>query len=293
MTTHKIYADHFYVDDDETVRDLTRQTVDCIDSDEIRLSCIAAQVVDIDIKVNEALKKVMLAYKRTLWSSLGTGLIFTAPSVQRSALAIDCCRKVFACFGLPSVDVSTAYNTLKRCIFDDMGANLLTSFAEGLAAFAALGSVASFGGTIIAAGVINATILPPSNCRFYLIVACDLILILVRCFREAVLTKTGQPSHRELQRQCREYRFSGMPIEVHKQIKKLVPLNRIDECFRSDRVRKGIEDLVHENQKQIAASMNSHRNSLSSRESSVDLGRLAIADSDLRLLANNDVDILN
>lgn len=275
------------------MKELTRQPVDCIDNDEIRLSCIAAQVVDIDMKVNEALKKVMSAYKRILWTSLGTGFIPTATSVQRSALAIDCCRKVFACFGLPSVDVSTAYNTLKRCISDDMGANLLTSFAEGLAGFATFGAIWTFGGTMIAAGAINATILPPSNCRFYLIVACDLILILARCFHEAILTKTGQPSHRELQRQCREYRFSGMPTEVHKQIKKLVPLNRIDECFRSNRVRKGIEDLVHENQEQIAVSMNSHRHSLSSRESSIDLGRLTIADSDLKLLAREDVDVLN
>jgi hypothetical protein len=212
--------------------------------------------------------------------------------VERSAIAIDCCRKVFRCFGLPSVDVNTVFDTLKRTIFDDMGGNLLTTFAEGIAGFGALAAIASFGGSVIAAGTINAALVPPSTCRFYLIVACDLILILVRCFHEALLTKTGQPTERELQRQCREYRFSGMPVEVHKRVKRLLPLDRVNNCFKKNKVRKGIEDIVRENREQIVNRMTAAANSMSSRGSSLEL-KYTMIEGDLTSLAEKDVDLLN
>lgn len=237
---------------------MTDETIACIDSDEVRLLCIAAQTNNIDIKVNEALSRVMKSYKDILGSATALAGIPGVAVTERTSAAIAVCQHIISAFGLPSiVDFKTAYEILKTNIWDDLGNGVMTAFAEGIAIAGVGGSIATFGMPIfLAAGAINIPLVVPATTRLFLILACDLILILCKCFEECRHTRVGQPRERELAKNAREYRWSGMSREVHAKVKDLVPRRNVIECYRTDKVRIGLQNIIDEYRAQIHVQQN-------------------------------------
>ena len=76
-------------------------------------------------------------------------------------------------------------------------------------------------GTVFAAGIpawlvtgsINATYVVPAVCRLYLIMACDLIFVLARSFKEVAYRARGQPNDRDVVAAARNYRLRGYVLE--------------------------------------------------------------------------------
>ena len=228
-------------------------TLSIIDNDKVRLLCIGAQMANIDVKIDAALMRVMKGYKDVLGSLTGLSPIPMASSTEKAAAAIAVCKHIIICFGLPTIiDFRTAYEILKMNVWDDMGNNAFMVFAEVIAVVGICGSVATGGMPFFfGAMAVNVPLVVPAIARMYFILACDLILVLIMCFKESMETMSGQPTSKDLARHAREYRWSGLSQEVHGRVKALIPRHNLAASYRTDKIRKGVQNIIRDYRKRI------------------------------------------
>jgi membrane-bound acyltransferase YfiQ involved in biofilm formation len=58
-------------------------------------------------------------------------------------------------------------------------------------------------------GAINTSYIVPATCRLFLIMACDLTLVLARSFKEVTFRASGQPNEKDVSSAARNYRVRG------------------------------------------------------------------------------------
>ena len=102
--------------------------------------------------------------------------------------------------------------------------------------------------------------------RLVLLLATDLILILVRAFKETTYTCVGQPSEKDVENAARYYR-SHFSDRVHREILGLVPKRNVVKSFFHNDVRLGLEKTVHRFKDEITKDTDSSRLVVSSRSS--------------------------
>lgn len=228
-------------------------TLSVIDNDQVRLLCIGAQMANIDVKVEAALIRVMKSYKDVLGSVTGLSVIPMAASTEKAAVAIAVCKHIITCFGLPTIiDFRMAYEILKTNVWDDMGNNAFMVFAETIAVIGMLTTVTTGGMPVfLGASAINIPLVVPAIARLYFILACDLILVLIMCFKENMETMSGQPTSKDLARHAREYRWSGLSKEVHGRVKALIPRHNLIASYRMDRIREGVQKIIQDYKERI------------------------------------------
>jgi hypothetical protein len=232
-------------DDRTSVETLTETTFQCFSHEKVRLLYIRAQVTLIDLKIDLALGEVMRIYKRILGSTVSTAGVPSAITSNRMAAAIDVCRSIITCFGVQTVSAETAMEICKANVWDDMGNNFHLALAEAAAAV-------SLASTIISGGIpfflipmaANIPLVVPATVRLFLMLACDLTLILRRAFMEATIRCVGQPVKKDVEAAARAYRQHCK--EVHQRIKKLVPRGKIHRSFQTNVIKLGITSIVEE-----------------------------------------------
>jgi hypothetical protein len=249
-------------DDPASIVHLTDATISSIDNDEIRLLCIGAQTANIDVKIDTAITQVMKSYRDISASFTGLSLLPGAATTERAAAVIAVCRDVIISFGLPTViDFRIAYEILKTNVWDDMGNSAMVVLAEAFATLGMIGTVGTCGMPVfLASHVINIPIVVPAIARLYFILACDLILILIMCFRESMETMSGQPTSKDLAIQARAYRWSGVSAEVHGRVKKLLPRRNLVASYQTVKIREGVQKIIHDYRDQTTSQ---HRRSIS------------------------------
>lgn len=85
----------------------------------------------------------------------------------------------------------------------------------------------------------------PATARLFLTMSCDLILVLVRSFREVAFRGSeGQPSERDVEKAARMYRLKGFSLHVHRDVKKLVPKKNLAASYKYDKVQSTVEDMI-------------------------------------------------
>jgi hypothetical protein len=130
-------------------------------------------------------------------------------------------------------------------IWEDIGHNMSVFFAEGVSAASLFLTVGS-GGILVpllaTSGVINAPIVVPAITRMFLMLACDVILILVRAFKDSTNKCIGQPLKKDIEVAAHMYR--RISKKVHKKINKAVPRHNIIKSFQTNRVRQHFEEVV-------------------------------------------------
>ena len=211
---------------------------------------IAAQTVSIEMKIEDAILKTIRIYRDVLGTAAGLGFIPTAPTTNRTASAIAICRAIIRSFGVPNVNYKTIYEIVRTTVWDDIGHNLSTMFAEGIA-------VVGLGATIFSAGIpfflvseaVNLPLVVPATTRLMLMLAADLILILARAFKRTAFNCIGQPLETDVQKSAIEYRRFAR--EVHKRVVELVPKRNLIKSFRHDQVRSGLEKIVNDFKDQV------------------------------------------
>ena len=193
----------------------------------------------------------MSVYRVILKTATASGGIPLAASSNRMAAAIQICRSILTCFGLPGVSAETLLQIGKVNLLDDFGNNISVLLAEGVAAL-------SMGATVMSGGLpfflipmaINFAAVVPATTRLFLMLACDLILVLTRAFQEAASKCVGQPLKRDVEMAAVAY-GQQYCSEVHDRVRKLVPRLKVLKSFKTDMIAAGISEIVQEYKKKV------------------------------------------
>lgn len=230
-------------DDDESIDELTKVTAQCFSSEKVRLMYVRSQTKRIDLKIDLAIDEVMGQYRKILKSATGTSFVPLGPSANRLAAATAVCRTVITCFGLPTVNAETAFRLIINNARDDLGHNCTVAFAEALSTIGLIMTIGAGGLPVfLATGVLNLPLVVPATTRLFLMLGCDLILILARSFQAASEQCIGQPLEGDLSKAARAYR----PIakDVHAAIAKAVPRRNLLKSYRVDKVRQWFHEVI-------------------------------------------------
>ena len=164
-------------------------TVENVQTENLRLLYVAAQSADIDLKINSAIIETMKIYRRALGTATALGYIPTSASIHLTTSAFSVCRAIVQCFGLPKISYRSAYDIVKKYLWDDHDFSVVTPnslSAVYLTSTEVLGAA-------LTAGVINISLVVIVTTRLILLLASDLILILIRACKETTSTRAGRP----------------------------------------------------------------------------------------------------
>ncbi|KAJ3545929.1 hypothetical protein NM208_g2261 [Fusarium decemcellulare] len=239
-------------DDDAGVKDLLSQTLGLIVDERVRLFCVAAQVVDVEQKINSAITECMRLGTHAIRTAAVplpcSGMIGT-PTVSRLI-----CEHVLQCFGFPKA----APAEIEKIMSDVVMGNLKSFMKVSLAQFATISSVAvgvavptlGIGVIVGAAGCVLA--LPPTA-RMLLKCSCDMILILERSFRY----DGKYVSIKQIEDAAKYYakttiksfanKDKRLQQQVHDEIDQLIPLKKLSVGFKFNKLRSDVEQIIYSN----------------------------------------------
>lgn len=196
-----------------------------------------------DLKIDLALAETMKRYKKMIRRT-GTNFGLFGATITQKVTTHLLTKAIINCFGLPTVSADLALEALKQNVWKTLGANIQLAFAELFALFGLTGTVFAAGIPVwLITGSINASHVVPTTCRLFLIMACDLTLVLARSFREVTFRARGQPNEKDVGAAARNYAVRGYAHNVHKDIKALLPRKAVLAAFKIDTVQRGVEDI--------------------------------------------------
>lgn len=241
--TQKGKAKVDWIDDESSINMLAEETAHCFDHEKVRTSYIAVQVRRIGLKVDLAVTKTMQIYKRTLKSAIGVSVVPLGSSSNRVTVAVVVSKAIVSAFGVPSVTAATVLQITKNIIWDDMGSSMSIFVAEVIATVGAFGTLFLGGMPVfLAAAVVNTPIVVPATAELLLMLSCDIILILVRAFKDCTHRCLSQPLKSDIEKAARAYRQFAK--DVHREIKDLVPKFNIIKTFQTAKMQIGVEKIL-------------------------------------------------
>ena len=236
-------ADLKWIEDKDSIKLLTEETARCFDHEKVRMMYIAAQIARIDLKVDLAVTKTMQIYKRTLKSASSMSVVPLGNSTNQVTVAVVVCKAVVNAFGVPSVTAAAVQQIVKNIVWDGMSRNLSVFLADVIAAAGIFGTLVTGGIPVfLAAGAINIPLIIPATAQLLLMLSCDVILILVRAFKDCTHQCLGQPLKRDIEKAAVAYRQFAR--EVHQEIKDLISKFNIIKAFRAAKVHVGVEKIL-------------------------------------------------
>lgn len=231
------------IEDHISIQVLTKETARCIDNEKVRMLYIAAQVARIDLKVDLAVTKTMQIYKRILKSASGVSAVPLGNTTIRITVAVVVCKAVVNAFGVPSVTAATVQQIVKNVIWDDMGRNFSVLLADCIAFIGLLGTISLVGMPVfLAAGAVNTPIIIPATAELLLMLSCDIILILIRAFKDCTHQCLGQPLKKDVEKAALAYRQFAK--QVHQEIKDLIAKFNIIKVFQVAKIKIGVEKIL-------------------------------------------------
>lgn len=231
------------IEDKTSIRLLAEETARCFDNEKVRMLYIAAQVARIDLKVDLAVTKTMHIYTRILKTASSVSMVPLGNTAHRVTVAVVVCKAVVHAFGVPSVTAATVQEIVKNVIWDDMGRNFSVFVADVIATTGVFGTIAFFGAPVfLAAGAVNIPIIVPATAELLLMLACDIILILVRAFKDCTHQCLGQPLKKDIEKAALAYR--DFAKRVHQEIKDLIPKFNTIKGFQTTKIKLGVGRIL-------------------------------------------------
>ncbi|KAI0536630.1 hypothetical protein GGR58DRAFT_474667 [Xylaria digitata] len=239
-------------DDSEGIRKLIGDTLDLIADERVRVFCVAAQVVDVEQKIDQAITEVMRLGTHAIRTAMvplpASGLIGT-PTVSRIL-----CEHVIQCFGFPKATPEAVEEIMSKVVMKNLKSFMRVSLTQfGSISAVAVGAAIPSGGIGIIAGIAGCILSAPPTARMLLKCACDMILILERSFRY----QGKYVSVKQLEDAAAYYtttmtkKLDGTPIllqqNVHDQIDQMVPLKNVGIGFKFGKLRSGLQEIVYMN----------------------------------------------
>lgn len=190
--------------------------------------------------------QIMKRYKRLIRRTGANWAPFGA-TVTRKLSTAQVTKSIINCFGLPTVSADVAMKALKANVWSTSGSDIQLALAEVFHLVGLTATGLAFGSPIwLLTGTMNASHVVPTTCRLFLIMACDLTLVLARSFKEVTFCGHGQPSEKNVSAAARNYAVRGYSQHVHRDIKKLIPRKDLVASYKIENVERGVEDLFNE-----------------------------------------------
>ncbi|KAI0449713.1 hypothetical protein F5B21DRAFT_493341 [Xylaria acuta] len=239
-------------DDHEGIRKLIGDTLELIADERVRVFCVAAQVVDVEQKIDQAITEVMRLGAHAIRTAMvplpASGLIGT-PTVSRIL-----CEHVMQCFGFPKATPEAVEEIMSKVVMKNLKSFMRVSLIQfGTISAVAVGAAIPSGGIGIIAGIAGCILSTPPTARMLLKCACDMILILERSFRY----QGKYISVKQLEDAAVYYtttitkKLDGTPIllqqNVHDQIDQMVPLKNVGIGFKFGKLRSGLQEIIYMN----------------------------------------------
>lgn len=231
---------------------MVTQTLDLITDERVRIFAVAAQVVDVEHKIDSAITECMRLGTHAIRTAMVplpfSGMIGT-PTVSRIL-----CEHVLQCFGFPKAMPEAVEEIMSRIVMGNLKQFMTVTMSQFMVfGGIAIGvGVATMGiGTIL--GIAGSFFAAPPTARMLLKCACDTILILERSFRyggKYVSVKQIEDAAKQYVT-IRTTSFGGkdkrLQEDVHEQIDRLVPLKSIKVGFQFKKLRTGFERIIQKN----------------------------------------------
>lgn len=247
-------ADKHHCDSDDTpgVRKLLNSTLELIADDRVRLFAVAAQVVDVEQKIDSAITECMRLGTHAIRTAL-VPLPFTS-AIGTPTVARILCEHVLQCFGFPKAMPDAVEEIMNRVVLGHLKAFMAVTVAEFLTVgLATTGLVIGTMGAGAVLGLASCILAAPPTARMLFKCACDMILILERSFRY----RGKYVSVKQIEDAAVYYTtattktFAGKELllqkHVHDSINKLIPLHKVGTGFRFGRLRPGLEEIIYNN----------------------------------------------
>ncbi|CAD0026928.1 unnamed protein product, partial [Aureobasidium pullulans] len=243
---------HVSKDDEDSIRSLVNQTLDLINNDEARLRCTAAQVIDVEPKINQAIEESIRLLRHGVWASSVGAVGIVVPSITTPTISRILCDNILTCFGFPKINPASVNNIMNKII----GWNLIRFLAQQVSQSVTLGSlvagltIVSLGGGAPIIGLMS-LLEAPAAARMIIKCACDLILILDRAFKHGGKFVTST----DIELASREYvakpseKGRSKRKEVHAQVMKLIPIvsKRFWNSVRISKIKVGMDEIIRSN----------------------------------------------
>lgn len=172
------------------------------------------------------------------WAPLGA-------TVNRKLSTAQVTKSIINCFGLPTVTGDTAIETLKANVWSTLGSDIQLALSEVFHLIGVACSGLAMGAPVwLLTGSINSSHIVPTTCRLFLIMSCDLTLVLARAFKEVTFRAQGQPNEKDVSAAARNYAVRGYSNHVHQDIKRLIPRKSPMASLRVDAVQQGLENVL-------------------------------------------------
>ena len=185
----------------------------------------------------------MRLYRRIVRSAAGAAFVPLASSSNRVTVAVLICKAIVACFGTPTVSGVTIQEIVKSVVWDDLEHNFSIVFAESMAVIGIGGSIVLGGAPVfLASGIINMTFAVPATARLFLMLACDVILILTRAYKACTDKCLGQPLKKDIENAAFAYR--NISKGVHRAVKDLLPRVNFIGAFKAKKIEIGFEEIL-------------------------------------------------
>ncbi|KAH6647669.1 hypothetical protein BKA67DRAFT_694691 [Truncatella angustata] len=160
--------------DSKSIKDLIHTTVALIDNGLTANGMIAAQIEDVEAKIDIAIERTLQFLRRAIVNSHASSILVIGSAVGTPAIARLMCNEIVTgCFGIREEMEKKVYGLLSRIISSNIGWFMVQSTLTGM--------------VTVASGLSLSATIPlfevPSATRLLLKCACDLILILDRAFR--------------------------------------------------------------------------------------------------------------
>lgn len=239
-------------DDDSGVRTLLGQTLDLLADERVRLFCVAAQVMDVEQKIDSAITECMRLGThaiRTAMVPLPFSGIIGTPTVSRLI-----CEHVLQCFGFPKAAPEAVEDVMSRVVLGNLKNYMKVTLSQFTAvSLVAVGVAVPTVGIGIIVGAAGSLISAPPAARMLFKCASDMILILERSFRyQGKYVSVKQIEDAAVYyttAMTKTFSGKGMLLQrhVHDEVDRLIPLKKVSVGWRFARLRSGLQDIVYMN----------------------------------------------
>uniref|UniRef100_L2GGQ2 Peptidoglycan binding domain protein n=1 Tax=Colletotrichum fructicola (strain Nara gc5) TaxID=1213859 RepID=L2GGQ2_COLFN len=256
-------------DDQDSIKALIQMTMESFSSPIVSEAMVAAQVPDIDAKMDQAIEKTLKLLRATVAAAgigLGTGVVsaMTTPTISK----LLCQEIAHGSFGIPKASIGDINDVLSGVVWRNLAPFMAMSLSQS---FIIWGGVICLTCTTVVGGIPLAFGAPlleaPAAVRMILKCACDLILILDQAFSQygKGVTKENIKAVAAMYLKSRVKTMKdGVEIEksrkraVHGAVNDLVPWfsNRAFEAYSRKtmpKYREGLREILRENRFQPGA----------------------------------------
>ncbi|KXJ95977.1 hypothetical protein Micbo1qcDRAFT_231121 [Microdochium bolleyi] len=294
LSLAKDFAPFVYVahNDAKSIRELVKKTISLVPDEGACLNLVAAQLVDVDEKINAAIEESVRLLNISNYSAMAGSALLIGATVSTPTISNVLCDNVVKCFGLTNLKSGEVEKLAERVLWSNLGTFLSQNLATTVllvGAATGLTFASGFGGIPFWAGLSFASV--PPAARMVMKCACDIILILAAIFDNKGRTVMRDDFEHASRCYSNKTVRDGLSVRarVHRDVDAVVPLWtwKLYQPLRVANMRAELRRMVTENRFSLEPNMGgSHRDAgdVDNAEMTPDRGQPCTSAVDLEAL---------